>query len=452
MQLSRKQQLLINDILNTKEQEIYVLGSTQSGKTFSIALGTILYSEQLKEKYPNEEFDGAIVGWSVATMKKNILDVMLEFFKMQGTILIKNKDYKWSNNEKWIKLHNITFTFFPFNNVLSFNNIVGRALIYVWIDESARIYTQKNLQESFNQFPGRQMSYANNPYIKTIHSFNVEGGENHDYKLDYLDKKTKAKQYVFFPFDNPKINTKKAIRKVIELFPPGSLREQKVYNKWTVGEGRVFNEFNVIDDINNYEFREIGIGIDYGSKNATTFVPIALANQKGTEKWKLIRLGIYYHNSREIGDTPTTEYYSKQLRLFLKYLKELYPHIPITQIVLDSEATHFHNRLIVDNIPHDLATKGPGSVNEGVQHLQSLIYKDYFLIYRNKSIKHINENGTLQLSAKDDGIVEFESYQYDNVKSAREGVDCYKKEYDHQIDAIRYLISEWVDQNKAPQV
>ena len=33
------------------------------------------------------------------------------------------------------------------------------------------------------------MSYANNPYIKTIHSFNVEGGENHDYKLDYLDKK-----------------------------------------------------------------------------------------------------------------------------------------------------------------------------------------------------------------------------------------------------------------------
>ena len=75
------------------------------------------------------------------------------------------------------------------------------------------------------------MSYANNPYLKkTIHSFNVEGGENHDYKLDYLDKKENKikKNYIFFPYDNPKINTKEAIHKVIELFPPGALRDQKV--------------------------------------------------------------------------------------------------------------------------------------------------------------------------------------------------------------------------------
>lgn len=431
MKLSKKQNNLINDIQNTKEQEIYILGSTQSGKTFSISLGTIKYAENLSKDYPNEEFDGAIVGWSVATMKKNILDVMLDFFKMQGTPLEKNKDWKWGNNEKWIKLHNITFTFFPFNNVLSFNNILGRPLIYIWVDESARIYTQKALQEQFNQLVGRQMSYANNPYIKTIHSFNVEGGENHDYKLDYLDKKQDKKNYIFFPYDNPKINTKEAIHKVIELFPPGALREQKVYNKWTVGQGRVFENINVIDNVNDYAFREIGIGIDYGSKNATTFVPIALVQNTKTRQWNLIRLQIYYHNSRELGDTPTTEYYSKQLRYFLGYLKELYPHVPITQITMDSEATHFHNRLIADNIPHTLAKKGAGSVNEGVQHLQSLIYKGYFLILKANSIKHINDNGTLVLSAKDDGIVEFESYQYDTVRSAKEGVDCYKKEFDH---------------------
>lgn len=452
MQLSKKQNQLINDVSETKETEIYVLGSTQSGKTYAISLGTILYAKNLSKDYPSEEFDGAIVGWSVATMKKNILDVMLNFFKMQGTPLEKNKDWKWGNNEKWIKLYNVTFTFFPFNNILSFNNIVGRPLIYIWVDESARIYTQKSLQEQFNQFPGRQMSYANNPYIKTIHSFNVEGGENHDYKLDYLDRKTDAKHYVFFPYDNPKINTKEAIKKVIELFPPGSLREQKVYNKWIVGEGRVFNEINVIESLNDYAFREIGIGIDYGSKNATTFVPIALAQNKKTMQWNIIRLQIYYHNSREIGDTPTTEYYSKQLRLFLGYLKEIYPHIPITQIVIDSEATHYHNRLLADNIPHDLAKKGAGSVNEGIQHLQSLIYKGYFLILKENSIKNIHDNGSLELSGKDDGITEFETYQYDTVKSAKEGIDCYKKDYDHQIDAIRYILAEWVEQGKCPQV
>ena len=452
MELSKKQYQVINDIANTKEQELYIEGSTQSGKTYSIALGTIKYSENLSKDYPNEEFDGAIIGWSVSTMKKNILDVMLSFFKKQGTPLKKNKDYKWGNSEKWIKLHNITFTFFPFNNVLSFNNILGRPLIFVWVDESARIYTQKALQEQFNQLVGRQMSYASNPYLKTIHSFNVEGGENHDYKLDYLDKKVDKKNYIFFPYDNPKINTPEAIRKVIELFPPGSLRQQKVYNQWIVGEGRVFNEIKYVDNLEDYIYREIGIGIDYGSKNATTFVPIALAQNKYTNKWQLLRLEIYYHNSREIGDTPTTEYYSKQLRLFLDYLHKKYKTIPITTCVIDSEATHFDNRLIADKIPHSISKKGPDSVREGVEHLQSLIYKDYFLIYKANSIKHINDNGTIEYSGKDDGVVEYESYQYDTVRSMREGIDCYKKEYDHHIDATRYLIAEWKDSGKCPIV
>ena len=452
MELSKKQNQLINDVQGTEEQEIYVEGSTQSGKTFAIALGTIFYAENLSKAYPNEEFDGAIIGWSVATMKKNILDTMLKFFKMQGTPLKKDKDWKWGTTEKWIKLHNITFTFFPFNNVLSFNNILGRPLIYVWVDESARIYTQKQLQEQFNQLPGRQMSYADNPYIKTIHSFNVEGGENHDYKLDYLDKKTNKKNYIFFPYDNPKINTPDAIKKVIELFPPGSLRQQKVFNQWIVGEGRVFNEIKYIEDLNQFTFREIGIGIDYGSKNATTFVPIALAQHKETGIWKLIRLGIYYHNSREIGDTPTTEYYSKQLRLFITYLKKKYIHVPITTCVIDSEATHFHNRLITDNVQHTISKKGADSVRSGVEHLQSLIYKDYFLIYKENSIKHINDNGTMELSGKDDGVIEYQSYQYDTIRSTREGVDCYKKEFDHHIDATRYLIAEWVETNRCPVV
>ena len=103
MELSKKQYQVINDVSNTKEQELYIEGSTQSGKTYSIALGTIKYSENLSNDYPDEEFDGAIIGWSVATMKKNILDVMLSFFNKQGTPLKKNKDYKWGNSERVVK-------------------------------------------------------------------------------------------------------------------------------------------------------------------------------------------------------------------------------------------------------------------------------------------------------------------------------------------------------------
>lgn len=457
--LSKKQNNLLNDIVAQRISEIYVLGSTQSGKTFDICLGTLLYAQKLYEYDPNTTYYGCVVGWSIDTLKGNIVEVLEQDLKAMGMVKkdIKhpNGDYqiKWgSGDEKFLKLFNLKIFFFGFNNVLAFNKILGKPLIFEWVDESARIYTQKQLQASFNELPGRQVSFANHPYLKTIHSFNVEGSENHDYKKDYLDKKINAKHYTFFPYDNPKLNTAEAIEKVVNMFPPGSLREQKIFNKWCVAEGRVFNKLNVLDDLKGYVIREIGLGNDYGSVNPTTFVPIALAYHTETKKWVLIRLQVYFHNPREKGDTPTTEFYSKQMRLFLVYLKKCYPHIPITTNVIDSEASHFDNRLTVDNIPHTLSKKGAGSVDTGVQHLQSLIQKGYFYILKVPSINMFLDDGTPILSGKDDSYLEYESYQYDSIRSIKEGTNCYKKENDHSIDATRYLIDEWKNTGRCPIV
>lgn len=457
LKLSKKQQNLLNDIISPNIPEIYVLGSTQSGKTFDICLAVLLYAQALYNYDNKEEYNGAIVGWSLETLKGNIVEPLENFLKKMGMkksdrTTIRDYELKWQSDEKYLKVYNLKLYFFGFNNALAFNKILGKPLIFEWIDESARIYTQKQLQEPFNEFPGRQVSYANHPFLKTVHSFNVEGSENHDYKVDYLDKKPNAKHYTFFPFDNPKLDSKEAIDRVVEMFPPGSLRQQKIFNKWVVASGKVFNKLNVIEDLQGYSFREIGIGIDYGSVNPTTFVPIALARNNVENKWKLIRLPIYYHNSKEIGDTPTTEYYSKQLRLFMVHLKNLYPHIPITTCVIDSEATHFHNRLVIDNIPHDTSKKGPGSVDSGVQHLQSLIYKEYYYILKGNSIKEIKDDGTIIYCGKDEGLLEMESYQYDKVKSEKEGTNAYKKELDHSIDATRYLIAVWKETDRCPIV
>lgn len=450
--LSKKQSQLLNDIISPNLTEIYVLGSTQSGKTYDICLGCILYAQALYNYNPNETYFGSITGWSLETLKGNILEPLKKF--LNDMRLIKDKDYilRWQTDEKYLEIYNIRYYFFGFNNILAFNKILGKPLIFEWIDESARIYSQDNLREPFNEFPGRQVSYADHPYLKTIHSFNVEGGENHPYKIDYIDKKPYAKHYSFFPYDNPKIKTEEAMRKVLEMFPPGNLREQKIFNKWILATGKIFTTINIINDLNDYAFREIGIGIDYGNSNPTTFVPIALAYNKVEKKWVLIRLEIYYHNAKEEQDNPTTEYFSKQLRLFLLYLKSEYGQVPITTIVLDSEATHFHNRLLADNIPHSLAVKGPGSVVEGVQHLQSLFYKKYFFIYKQNSIKHITDNGELIYSSKDEGILELESYRYDLKTSAKTGKEAYVKENDHNIDATRYLLENWKNQDKCPVV
>ena len=448
MEISPKQNSLFNDIISPDKNEIYVLGSTQSGKTFIIAAGITAYASKLHEYDSTKQYYGAIVGWTIETLKGNIVEVLEQHLKEEHLPYKLN----WASDDKSIEIYNLKLFFFGFNNVKSFNKILGKPLLLEWIDESARIYSIRELQKSFNEFPGRMMSFAGHPYLKTIHSFNVEGSDRHPYKIDYIDNKPNAIHYTFFPYDNPLLDTKEKIKQVVNMFPPGSLREQKVFNKWVVAEGKVFNKLNVIKELpETYLIREINIGIDYGNVNPTTFVPIALCFDQELRRWKLVRLQIYYHDSKREDDNPTTEYYSTQLRLFLVYLKSIYPGIPIKYIVLDSEATHFSNRLRADNIEHELSKKGAGSVNAGVEYLQSLLYKEIFEILESPSIRYFIGD-SYEESGKDEGLIEMDSYQYDKIKSEKEGTNIYKKELDHSIDATRYILALMQELGIAPVV
>lgn len=451
MKLSKKQNQLRNDITSENVPEIYVLGSTQSGKTFIIAEALIEYAEKLYQYDPSKQYYGAIVGWTIETLKGNIVEVLEMHLKNFGLINGKHYDLKWNSDDKSLSIYNLKIFFFGFNNVKSFNKILGKPLVLLWIDESARIYSIKELQASFNEFPGRQMSFAGHPYLKTIHSFNVEGSNRHPYKETYIDNKPNAIHYTFFPYDNPLLDTEDKIKQVVNMFPPGSLRQQKVFNEWVIAEGKVFQDINIIQEIPSYyTIREIVIGIDYGSVNPTTFVPIALCHDRLENKWKLVRLECFYHKAN--GDNPTTEYYSLQLRMFLIYLKDKYPNIPVTNIVIDSEASHFDNRLKVDNIRHEISKKGAGSVNEGVEYMQSLFYKNYLEILERPSITNFFQNGEYQESSLDESLIELDSYQYDKIKSETTGTNIYKKDMDHSIDAMRYALALMKDYGIAPVV
>ena len=131
-------------------------------------------------------------------------------------------------------------------------------------------------------------------------------------------------------------------------------------------------EFN-----NKYIIREIGIGCDYGSINPTTFSAVALAQNQDTRLWNLVLIDKYYHDPKVEGDTPTTEFYSNQLKQFITMLQKKYIGIPVNTLVIDSEASHFSNRLEVDGIRHELAKKNNISVDESVQYMQSLFYKEF---------------------------------------------------------------------------
>lgn len=449
---SPKQAKLFEKIVEPNPNEIYVQGSVQSGKTYVIAFSIIEYTKRVYEYDNTQKFNGAIVGWDLDTLKGNIVDVIKTFMNKLGYKKGQDYELKFGGNDKYFEFLNVRYYFFGFNTKLSFNKILGKPLLFVWIDESARIYSNSTLQQSFDEFPGRQLSYVGHPYKRTIHSFNVEGNENHPYKKKYIDEKTEAIHFKFFPTDNPQIDSVEKVQEVVKIYPPGSLRKQKIFNKWVISEGRVFNNINTIQSLEGLVIKEIGIGGDYGSVNPTTFVPIALCYDIAEKRWKIVRLETYYHDPGINGEKPTTAFYVEQEKQFIKYLNSKYKNIPITANVIDSEATHFCNALYNAQIKYTEATKGPGSVDKGVQQLQSLIYKQVFYIYKTPTIDYFDNKGNPVFANKDESLIEYEGYQYDTIKSLNTGTNCYKKDKDHSIDASRYIIDEWQRIGKSPVI
>lgn len=463
MILSKKQINLYKDIISPNIPNISVLGSTQSGKTYDICGALIQYACKLREyekeqrqnkDYVPREYNGAIIGWTTDTIKSNIVDNLVNILEKEYHFR-NGKEYilKYGQQDKYLEIYGIKFYFFGFNTNLSFNKILGKPLIFVWVDEAARIYTSSNLRESFDEIPGRQMSFSGHPYYKRIDSYNVEGSQNHPYKKEYIDKR-EWKQYIFYPYDNPVLDTEEKIKEAVKTFPSGSLREQKVFNKWVVGSGRVFNNIPIITEEEfkeHYLIREIGIGSDYGSTNPTTFCGIALAQNTQTRRWELIIIDAYYHDPKVEGDTPTTEFYSNQLKCYISYLQKKYVGIKVNTLVIDSEAAHFSNRLEVDGIRHELAKKNTMTVDKSVQLMQSLFEKELLRKIEIPTIRYfINDEPVY--SGHDMVLEELESYHYDTIKSEREGINCYVKELDHAIDGCRYCIMEFALTGRAPIV
>ena len=463
MILSKKQINLYKDIISPNIPNISVLGSTQSGKTYDICGALIQYASNLREyekeqrqnkDYVQREYNGAIIGWTTDTIKSNIVDNLVNILEKEYHFR-NGKEYvlKYGQQDKYLEIYGIKFYFFGFNTNLSFNKILGKPLIFVWVDEAARIYTSSNLRESFDEIPGRQMSFSGHPYYKRIDSYNVEGSQNHPYKKEYIDKR-EWKQYVFYPYDNPVLDTEEKIKEAVKSFPSGSLREQKVFNKWVVAEGKVFNNIPIISEEEfkeHYLIREIGIGSDYGSVNPTTFCGIALAQNTQTRRWELVLIDTYYHDPKVEGDTPTTEFYSNQLKYYISYLQKKYVGVKVNTLVIDSEASHFSNRLEVDGIRHELAKKNNMTVDKSVQLMQSLFERDLLRKIEQPTIRYF-QNDIPIYAGHDIGLEELESYHYDKVRSEKEGINAYVKDFDHYCDGVRYIIMEYSLTGRCPIV
>ena len=183
----------------------------------------------------------------------------------------------------------------------------------------------------------------------------------------------------------------------------------------------MFEEGHIRDpDAKSYKL--IGIGVDYGQQNATTFQAAGVnINNK-----KIEGLDEYYHSGRESGKQESPSGYAQELIQFTDQLYEKY-HCSYFYVYIDPSAAGLAEEIKrkARNVKkYNIILKdAENDVKLGISRVQKC------LIYR-----------VLSISPKQKNMIrEFKTYEYDK-DSIEKGKEVPVKVDDHCCDALRYCI------------
>ena len=174
-------------------------------------------------------------------------------------------------------------------------------------------------------------------------------------------------------------------------------------------------------------YKVIGIGIDYGQQNATTFQAFGLDDYKH----RLDGLAEYYHSGRDTGKQRSPSQYAKDFIAMCEHLDAEYssddPNAHcIFYAFIDPSAQGLKEEIkrLIPGVPFTILLRdADNDVKLGISRVQKL------LTYDRLSLSPLQENA----------IDEFGTYEYDK-KSIERGKEEPVKVDDHAMDAIRYLV------------
>lgn len=169
------------------------------------------------------------------------------------------------------------------------------------------------------------------------------------------------------------------------------------------------------------QYQIIGIGVDYGQQNATTYQPFGL----NLEKKRLEGLKEYYHSGRETGKQKSPSEYARDFISLTDELHEQYK-CSIFYVYIDPSAAGLAEEIKrqAANCDYQITIKkAENDVKVGIQRTQKCL-----------------SYGILTVSPMQPKLDwELGLYEYDK-KSIEKGKEEPVKENDHACDALRYCI------------
>ena len=162
---------------------------------------------------------------------------------------------------------------------------------------------------------------------------------------------------------------------------------------------------------------EIGIGVDYGQMNATTFEAFGI----DYEAQKFRGIAEYYHSGRDEGRQKSPSEYAQDLKVMCDAIELMYDRV-VSYIFIDPSAAGLIEE-VRRVLPHVTIMKAKNDVKLGISRVQKFLSFCKLLVSDTQT--HL--------------IKEFGLYQYD-PKSIERGEETPLKINDHCCDALRYLI------------
>lgn len=182
----------------------------------------------------------------------------------------------------------------------------------------------------------------------------------------------------------------------------------------------MFNEEKHIEQADKntlMNLRYLGICIDYGQMNATTYECFGI----DFKSKKLRGVGEYYHSGRESGHQKSPSEYARDFKTFVEEMEKK-TNNTITFAVIDPSARGLAEE-IKRIIPRIKIVSADNTVLRGINRVQKLL--SFFVMILDPSQEH--------------AIDEFQLYEW-NMDLVDKGQEVPVKTNDHCMDAIRYYV------------
>lgn len=368
-------------------------GSIRSGKTIASLIRWAEYCWTAPQGHL------AILGWTLTTIQRNVLDPLINI----DPSIVR---YTRGSNVAWIMDREVQLV--GFSDKRSEAVIRGLTLAGAYVDEATLMP-----EGTFVQLLGRlsvadaKLFFTTNPDAKT-----------HWMQKRYLSRLNDLTDWRVFHFtmdDNPGLSPEYIAAKKREF--TGLWYRRFIEGEWVSAQGAIFDmwdpEAHIVPHGELPELiRVLGVGIDYGTTNATSAVALGLGTDGllyAVDEWR--------HDASETQMRQTDAQLAAGVRTFLRSLP-----LPPDWVIVDPAAASFKVQLAADGVGNVM--NGENDVLYGIRTTASLF-----------------STGQLRISDRCTGLLdEIPSYSWD-PKATDDGRDRPLKVADHSTDALRYAVA-----------